>query len=94
MALSNSTPKIKDPSAILDYEISWSQWLASGETLADSTWDLDAGLTEVQSAFTSTKANIRISGGTANLNYTVTNTITTNTGEVNSQSFLLEVRET
>jgi hypothetical protein len=54
-----------DPDAVLDYTIDWSQWLGDGETIAASTWDVPAGLTEVDESETTTATSVRVSGGTA-----------------------------
>lgn len=32
---------IKDPSAVLDYSVDWSQWLEATDTLSDATWTAD-----------------------------------------------------
>lgn len=67
----------KDPSAILDYTVDWSNWLDTAETITSSTWTADTGLTIVSSSRTSNKSTVFLSGGTGGENYLVSNTIVT-----------------
>ena len=82
-----------DPDAVIDYTIDWSSWLADGETISASEWDVPTGLTEVSEAETSTETTVRISGGTAGESYTVTNHVATSTGQEDDRSLYLTVRE-
>ena len=82
----------KDPDATLDYDIDWSAWLGQ-DTIAGSVWTVPAGLTSVLEENTTTKASIWLTGGTAARNYTITNTITTAGGRVQSRSVRLPCRE-
>lgn len=83
---------IKDPTADLDYEIDWSQWLRSGDTLTSSTWVISpTGLTQ-QSAYSSpTSTTIWLTGGTVGISYTVTNRITTAQGRDDERSLTIQV---
>jgi hypothetical protein len=81
----------KDPDARLDYGISWSSFLPSGDTIAASSWDVPSGLTSDTPAFTTTATSIWLSGGTNGSFYTVSNTITTAEGRVNSRDFVVWV---
>jgi hypothetical protein len=82
-----------DPDAVLDYTIDWSQWLGDGETIAASTWDVPAGLTEVDESETTTATSVRVSGGTAGTMYSVTNHIVTSTGQEDDRTIRLNVSE-
>jgi hypothetical protein len=84
---------VKDPDAKLPYVIDWQDWLPVGDTIAASTWDIDADLTNGTDEFTDTTATILLSGGTAGESYTVTNHITTATGLEDDRSFILKIRE-
>jgi hypothetical protein len=83
----------KNPLAVLDYEIDWTAWLASGETIAAANVTVPAGIT------LSTPASVNggvvvfwLSGGTSGQSYTVTGMITTSAGRTDVRSFLLSVR--
>jgi hypothetical protein len=80
---------IKDPVAILDYEVDWSKWLL-GDVIIASAWTAP-GLIIQATSFTSSATVIWLSGGNANQRYKVTNLITTSGGRVNEISFWLPV---
>jgi hypothetical protein len=83
----------KDPSASLPYEVDWADWLPDGDTIASSTWVVEQGLTLVSSTYSSTTAQVVITGGTANRVYTITNQITTAAGLVDQRSIKLYMVE-
>jgi hypothetical protein len=83
----------KNPGALLDYKVDWASWLATGETITTSEWEVPAGLTLSASSKTDTTATAWIEGGTANKAYRVTNTISTSGSRVDSRSFQLWVAE-
>jgi hypothetical protein len=66
----------KDPSAVLDYQIDWSDWLDS-DTISSSDWTAQTGITIDSDTNTTTTATVWLSGGTAGKTYRVTNTIVT-----------------
>ena len=69
MSLTLQNP-LKDPSAVLDYVFDWTEWLATGETIADYTITADTGITVDSSTKTTGKVTIVwLSGGTAGINY-------------------------
>jgi len=80
----------KDPTAVLDYSVDWTQWLAQ-DTLATSSWSADVGITVTATSFTTTVATVWLSGGTAGRIYSIHNSITTVGGRVNEQSFKIRV---
>jgi len=72
---------IKDPNALLDYSIDWTEWLATTtDTISASTWILPSALTEFTSSFGTGTTIIWISGGTAGEVYDVVNRINTTGG--------------
>lgn len=75
----------KDPTAVLDYEIDWSAWLATGETITASTWALPDGLTESSDSHTDTTATVWLDACAVGT-YLVTNTITTTAGRTDSRT--------
>ena len=83
---------LKDPSAILDYQNDWSDWLGT-DTIATSTWTVPTGLTKVSDTNTTTTATIWLSGGTAGMSYTAVNRITTAGGRTEDRSLSFTVVE-
>lgn len=86
--------KLKTPSAVLPFGVTWAAWLAAGETITDSTWTVPAGITEETapaSAVTDGVATIWLSGGTLGEKYRVTNHIVTSQGREDERSIIIEV---
>jgi hypothetical protein len=73
----------KDPEAVLDYVIDWSDWLAVGEVLVDSTWAIEGDAVLGVDQFTDTTATAWVSGGTTT--FRLTNSITTSSVPVPRQ---------
>lgn len=82
---------IKDPDAVLDYSIDWSDWLGS-DTISTSTWEVDSGITEDSNSNTDTVTTIWLSGGTAGKKYELTNRITTTGGRTDDRTIIIVVR--
>lgn len=82
----------KDPSAKLDYEIDWSDWL-NGDTLASSSWTGPAGITHVTDSNTAILATIRLSGGTHGVDYEWLNHVITSSGQEDERSIIVQVRQ-
>ena len=94
----------KDPDASLIYTFDWANngpndasldddgWLQSA-VISNSTFVLHADLTNVTDTNDDTTASIKISGGRNGKNYTVTNRITTDGGEIEDRSIEIKVRE-
>ena len=85
--------KIKDPDAVLDYGLDWSNWLASGETISSSSWVVETGLTKDSSSNTTTTTTVWLSGGTAGRTYRITNSIVTSAAREDDRSLLIKVQE-
>lgn len=77
----------KDPSDILDYEVDWSEWLESTETIDTVTWSVPTGLTQTDDDVTDTTATVWLSGGTAGTTYEVACKILTTAGRTAERSF-------
>ena len=82
----------KDPEAVLDYQINWSDWLPDDDTISTSTWVVPSGITEDSSSNTSTAATIWLSGGTAGTGYAVKNHIVTGAGREDDRTIYIWVR--
>jgi len=84
---------LADPAAVLDYAVDWASWLGVGETISASSWVVGTGITQTTPApsFTTTKATIWLTGGTAGTEYTITNHVTTTAGRQDERSFTVRV---
>jgi hypothetical protein len=99
---------VKDPVETLDYDRDWKYkdeasrtaagtgngWLATGETITTSTWAVPTGITQTTPAPSHTDglAKIWLTGGTDGVDYTLTNTVVTNTGRTGKRSITIQVR--
>lgn len=90
----------KDPDDSEAYTITWrgtdsgvQYALEDTESISASVWTLSAELNEESSSFDATTSTILISGGTAGERYTVTNTVTIDSGRVLSRSVYVAVLE-
>ena len=100
MSLTLQNP-LKDPSAVLDYVFDWTEWLATGETIAvDSetgekliTITADTGITVDSWTESDGKIIVWLSGGTAGENYKVACLITTSAGRTDERTIWIKVVE-
>ena len=100
MSLTLQNP-LKDPSAVLDYVFDWTEWLATGETIAvDSetgekliTITADTGIAVDSSTEDAGKVTVWLSGGTAGINYKVACLITTTAGRTDERTIWIKVVE-
>lgn len=79
----------KDPDAILDYSIDWSEWLNPGEGIASSAWEVSgSGLTIGSGSYAPTVSGtstiVWLLGGTVGTRYKVTNHITSDSSPARS----------
>lgn len=68
----------KDPQAILDYSVNWTEFLETAETITSSQWFVPTGITLTESGSTNKTATAWLSGGTLGSSYEIVNRITTN----------------
>jgi len=83
----------KDPEALLDYTIDWSDWMETSDFIVDSTWIAPAGITIDHQVFTENRTTVWISGGTSGESYDLINRITTNDGREDERDLTIYVRE-
>jgi len=84
----------KDANAVLDYTLDWSQWLATGDDLATSTWTTTTGLVKDSDVLDADNTTtVWLSGGTAGQTYVATNRITTTGGRTEDRSITVFVTE-
>jgi hypothetical protein len=85
---------VKDPDAILDYTIDWTDWLTGSELIASDTWAVSStGITASSTSKTTTAGTIWLSGGTAGQTYTVTNHIVTDSSRAEDRTISIAVLE-
>jgi len=84
---------LKDPDAVLDYGFNWEDWLADGETISASSWDVESGLTVDSSSFDDTQTVVWLSGGTVGEEYVITNHIVTSAGREDDRSHTIKMKE-
>jgi hypothetical protein len=83
----------KDPDAVLDYPVNWSEWL-QGDTLASVTWTIEKGsVVQDKSEFTDTIATIWLSGGIVGEQCQVVCHIVTAAGREEDQTCKLAIKE-
>lgn len=86
----------KDPQAVVDYTLDWTNFLA-GDTLATSTWlvpdDLTIGTGAKAPTNDTTSATVWISDGVAGKAYVIVNRITTTDGRTDDRSIQLILKE-
>ena len=80
------------PLSNLDYGFDWTQWLAAGENISISTWDIDSGLTPSGAQVISNVTSVLVTGGVAGISYKLKNTITTTDGRVDSRTIRLSCK--
>lgn len=80
----STTPRYfaeKHPAEVETRSIDWSAALPSGDAVVASAWAATpAGLTFTLGTFAPTLTTTRLSGGTAGVEYVITNTVTTQGG--------------
>jgi hypothetical protein len=76
----------KDPNAVLDYTLDWSDWLGD-DTIVNSTWIVPVGIANGGAVYSSTTTTIWLSGGTAGISYSIYNQITTAGGRTEKRTF-------
>ena len=80
------------PSSNLDYGFDWNPWLATGENISISTWDVDVALSQSNAQVISNVTSVFVAGGVAGTSYKLKNTITTTDGRVDSRTIKLSCK--
>jgi hypothetical protein len=83
---------IKDPDAVLDYTIDWSDWLGA-DTISTSAWTVPTGITEDSDSNTTTTTTVWLSGGTAGTRYSVVNSIVTAAGREEDRTIYVTIQQ-
>ena len=82
----------KDPSAILDFAIDWSQWLGD-DSIILSSWSIPNGIGQSTSLFSKTLAIIWLVGGSAGQSYGIVNHIASLGGREEDRTIKINVVE-
>ena len=91
----NRVHEPKDPQAVLDYQLDWSDWLAEGETIHSSEWEASYGAV-VDSSVDGAVCTAWLSGGVVGTPVTLTNTVTTDSSpvqRVDQRSLIIRIKE-
>lgn len=82
----------KDPDAVLDYPFSWSDWLATGETILSYIFTVETGLTLDSDSQADGIVTPWLSAGTAGVNYDVACEILTSAGRTDKRTIKIIVK--
>lgn len=82
---------LKDPGALLPYELDWTPWLAGAE-IETSEWTAPEGMIAAHT-HTETDSTVWLEGGTPHTTIRVTNKISTSDNRVDSRSILVRITE-
>lgn len=86
----------KAPGATLDYTLDWGSWLESGETISSSAWAITdpvasmGGVTVFQSNVIGNTTTVWLQGGADGITYTVSNTVRTTSGRIDTRSITVK----
>lgn len=88
---------LKDPGAALDYAVDWGAEYLSGDSLAQSAWEVSpvepGGLTVVASSFDDRLASVTASGGVPGHLYQLVNSVVLASGLSDRRSIVLRVEK-
>ncbi len=84
---------VKDPQAVLDYTVDWTDWLVAADVISSHTVTVPSGITKDSSSDTDTAVTAWISGGTADTSYDVVYHVTTTAGRQDDRTVTLHVRQ-
>ncbi len=86
-------PYPKDPSSDLSYTVDWSNALAVGEIITQSSWTVPSGgVASPANGFEDTETGIQISNGVSGNSYVFINTILTNFNNTTFKRIVLKVK--
>lgn len=90
-------PFIKDPNAVMDFGVDWSNWLGV-DTLSTSAWSITTTATSPALVIDSdvsntTVATVWLSGGKVGTKYALLNRVTTAGGRTNDRTIYVQVKE-
>lgn len=77
------------PGAKLNYGIEYAEYLDSGDSISESTWTADAGVTLTNQSVAGTVTTVFAEGGVAGQHYQLKNRIVTSNGLIDIHTILL-----
>jgi hypothetical protein len=83
---------IKDPDAVLDYQIDWSDYL-DDDTITTSTWTVPEGIIKDSDTKSDAVATVWLSGGTDGVSYSLVNHIVTDAGREDDRTIVVMIQE-
>ena len=81
----------KAPGEVLEYTINWAAELGDSEVINTSAFTAPAGITIDSDTKTTTAATVWLSGGTAGVEYEITNTIVSSQGRTHEKTIAVPV---
>lgn len=84
---------IKDPDAVLDYTLDWSNWLSETDSIIYSFFFVPENITKESSSYSSTQTTVWLSGGIAANEYKIVNRITTLEGRTEERTITISCKE-
>jgi hypothetical protein len=85
---------VKDPDAVLDYALDWTDWLGATDILIDAAWDITNGAAVESSLIHNNKvAVVWISGGDVGTQCALRCRITTVGGRIDDRTVFLKIKE-
>lgn len=85
---------VKDPNAVLDYEVSWANWLLTGETIDNATVIVANGHVTVSSVtVVGAEVRFRMTGGVAGQDCFVIVRVLTSSGQQDERTVRIPVRQ-
>jgi hypothetical protein len=84
---------IKDPDAVLDYAVDWTDWLPAGDSITGRTVAVESGdVVKASDNLAGAVVTAWISGGTVGTNASVRFRVTTAQGRTDDRTIYLKVR--
>ena len=88
---------LKDPGAVLDYQVDWAAAISGGQSVVDSSWSVSpvesGGLQVLDSSLGGAVARVRLGGGIAGHVYEVRNRAGFSDQTVDERSLTLRVED-
>lgn len=84
---------VKDPNSTIDFAVDWAEWLNTGDNVSVSSWEVPSGISLSSSSVTNNVTRAFLTGGTAGIDYLITNRVTTQGGRIEDRSILVQVRQ-
>jgi len=83
---------IKDPDAILDYGVNWTEWIGD-DRITISSWVVPPGIIKTDESFTDKIATVWLSSGTVNQEYRLINRVQTFDGRYDDRTIIILVKQ-